>query len=565
MRIWRNIGKRLAQVPVADAKNVARGRLIFATAFGAACFILIGVQVIILSAAQPNTNHRLNTAIDTAPRGKILDRNGRVLATSLPAYRLYADPAEIMNPYEATLKLSQILPTMTEEDIYSKLTKKGRFVELSWRVSPATYSKALEHGVVGVYGQKRITRVYPQKEEAAHIVGIVNKDNKGIAGIEAGMNETLARGEDVHLSIDITVQSILREEIEEQMAKFEAIGGAGIVLDVETGELIALASLPQYDANYFSDADPDAKFNRATKGVYELGSTFKIINTAMALDSKTFKIGDIIDVVSPLWVGRFPIRDFHKETKSLNVAEVMVVSSNVGSARIADEMGAEVQRKYLDNLGLTSRLALEIPEVSTPLFPATWRRSSVMTIAYGHGISVTPTHLAAAIATVVGDGTRVYPSLLKGGVVKDFDEHVFDEKTVHASRAMMRAVITHDRGTGKKANAKGYIVGGKTGTSEKHKDGGYDKNVNIASFVASFPSHDPRYIVVVMVDAPKGQKFSYGYSTGGWVAAPAVRRFIVRAAPLLNVPPSDENSPEIRQLLAVDLPQLNAEKQNVSF
>ncbi|MCE2516841.1 MAG: penicillin-binding protein 2 [Alphaproteobacteria bacterium] len=565
MSIWRSIGKKLAQVPTADAKNVARQRLLVATALGAACFTLIAGQVVNLSTVDTSGKRHHRATAEVQERGKILDRNGRVLATSLPAYLLYADPAEIMNPYEATLKLSEILPGMTEEGIFSKLTQKGRYAELSWRVSPATYAKALENGVVGVYGKKRITRFYPQKEEAAHVIGVVNKDSQGLAGIEAGMNTVLAKGEDVHLSVDIAVQAILRKEIEEQMAKFEAIGGAGVVLDVKTGELLALASLPQYDANHFGSADDNAKFNRATKGTYELGSTFKILNTAMALESRTFDITDKIDVVSPLRVGRFPIRDYHPEKKPLNVAEVMVVSSNIGSARMADEMGADLQKKYLGSLGLLSRLELEVPEVASPQIPTIWRRANVMTISYGHGISVTPTHLAAAIATTVGNGTRVHPSLIKGGVKKDFDEQVFSAETVGAIRATMRRVVNHKRGTGKKANAKGYVVGGKTGTSEKHKVGGYDKKLNIASFAATFPAHDPRYVVVVMVDEPKGQKFSHGFSTGGWVAAPAVRRFITRAAPLLNVAPVDEKSPEIRQLLAVDLPQLDAEKRHASF
>jgi cell division protein FtsI (penicillin-binding protein 3) len=565
MSIWHKIGKRLAQMPTADARNVARQRLYVVTALGLSCFIMIALQVVVLSTVDDTRARQIDAVTSAVERGKILDRNGRVLATSLPAYLLYADPAEIMNPYEATLKLSAILPEMTEEGIFRKLTKKNRYAELSWRVSPATYAKVLKRGVVGVYGKKRITRFYPQKEEAAHVVGVVNKNNKGIAGIESGMNEKLARGEDVHLSLDIAVQSILREEIESQMTKFDAIGGAGVVLDVETGELIALVSLPQYDANNYTDAKPDAKFNRASKGTYELGSIFKIINTAVALDSGRFRITDKIDVVTPLQVGRFSIQDFHPEKKPLNIAEVMVVSSNIGSARMADEIGAELQQKYLEFLGLLSRLDLELPEVATPQIPDVWRQDSVMTISYGHGISVTPTHFAAAVASIVGGGTKVYPSLIKGGKNKDFDEQVVNPETAAAIRAIMHHSVNHRRGTGKKARAKGYVVGGKTGTSEKPKDGGYNENLNIASFIAAFPSHAPRYVVMVMVDEPKGQKFSYGYSTGGWVAAPAVQRFITRAAPLLNVTPVDEKSPKIRQLLAVDLPQLDAEKTHASF
>ena len=565
MTIWHTISRKLMQVPKADAKAVAKNRLFLAGALAASCFILIGGQVVTLSTDVKTRTYYGADNQKAAERGRILDRNGRVLATSLPAFMLYVDPAEIMNPYEATAKLEDILPHLTEEEIFSRITRKGRFVELSWRVSPATYARALERGVVGVYGRKRITRFYPKRHEAAHVIGLVNKDNQGLVGIEAGMNNALSNGEDIHLSLDIAVQAILREEIQHQIDAFEAVGGAGVVLDVKTGELIALVSLPEYDNNHYADTTPDQRFNRATKGTYEMGSTFKILNTAMALESGQFNINDKIDVVSPLSVGRFPIRDFHAEKKPLNVAEVMVVSSNKGSARIADVLGAETQKHYLDQLGLLSRLDLEIPEVASPQVPQVWRRSTLMTVSYGHGISVTPTHLAAAVATTLGDGNKVVPSLIKGGKVKDFEEEVFSAETIRNVRAIIRNVVTHKRGTGKKANAQGYVVGGKTGTSEKNKVGGYHKDLNIASFVAGFPAHDPRFVVVVMVDEPKPQKFSYGYATGGWVAAPAVSAFISRAAVLLNVTPSDEKSPEIRRLLEVNLPQLDAEVTNASF
>ena len=565
MSIWRTITSTLTQVPKADAKSVAKNRLFLAGALAAACFILIGGQVIALSTDVKTRTYYGTNDNKADYRGRILDRNGRVLATSLPAFMLYVDPAEIMNPYEATAKLEDILPHLSEEEIFSRITRKGRFVELSWRVSPATYARALERGVVGVYGRKRITRFYPQRSEAAHVIGLVDKDNNGLVGIEAGMNNILASGEDVHLSIDISVQAILREEIQKQIDTFEALGGAGVVIDINTGELVALVSLPEYDNNHYSDTTADQRFNRATKGTYEMGSTFKILNTAVAIESETFEINDMIDVVSPLFVGGFQITDFHAEKKPLNVAEVMVVSSNKGSARIADTFGAEIQQKYLKQLGLLDRLDLEIPEVATPQVPEVWRRSTLMTVSYGYGISVTPTHLASAIATTLGDGEKVEPSLIKGGKVTDFEENVFSDETVRNIRAITRNVVTHRRGTGKKANAKGYVVGGKTGTSEKTKIGGYHKDLNITSFVAGFPAHDPRYVVVVMVDAPKPQKFNYGYITGGWVAAPAVSTFITRAAVLLNVSPSNEKSPEIRRLLEVNLPQLDAEVTNASF
>ena len=565
MSIWRKLGKKLIEVPDQDPRSTARNRLALPVMIGTGAFLMIGIQLVSLSFEDSLPMQRFADKSTAIERGKIYDRGGRILATTLPAFELYADPRTIMNPYEATVQLSDLLPNLTEEQIFSQLTRNTRYAELSWRVSPATYAKALERGIVGVYGRERDTRFYPQKYEAAHLIGTVNKDNNGLTGIESGMNEALAKGDDVHLSIDVAIQAILREEIETQISKFQAIGGGGIVMDVKTGEIIAMVSLPHYNANSYSRADKDAQFNRATKGVYEMGSTFKILNTAMALDSGVFEASDMIDVVSPLRVAGRTINDFKKEKQALNVAEVMVVSSNKGSARIADKLGADIQQKYLSSLGLLNRLSLEIPEVATPIIPAPWQRVSTMTVSYGHGISVTLAHLAAAVSTTIGDGTRVHPSLVKGGVKKDYDERVFSHETVRQTRAIMRRVVTHKRGTGKFANIEGYVVGGKTGTSEKIVNGRYAKNLNIVSFLAAFPAHDPQYVVVAMVDEPKGQKFSQYYATGGWVAAPAVGGFIRRAAPLLNVAPVDEQSPKIRPFLEVNSPQLDAEVQNASY
>jgi len=565
MSIWRSITRILGRLPAAEARIVARQRLLLAASLGVASFILIGLQVVSLAMVEPKARAQEQADTDTPMRGKIYDRKGRVLATSLPAFMLYADPAEVMNPYDATLQLAELLPGLTEEQIFEKLTQKSRFAEISWKVSPATYAKTLQAGIVGVYGRKRITRFYPQRAEAAHILGAVNKDNIGIAGIEAGMQARLARGEDIHLSIDVSVQAILRQEIEEQITKFDAIGGAGVVMDVATGEIIAMVSLPDYDANYLAEAGEEARFNRATKGLYELGSTFKIFNTAMAVDSGVFSLDDMIDVVSPLRVGRYSIRDYHPEKAPLNVAEVMVVSSNKGSARIADTLGPEIQQRYIKGLGLMDTLALPIPEVATPIIPGRWKRAEVMTISYGHGLSVTPVHLAAAVATTVGEGTKVIPSLEKGGDTSPLKEEVFSPETVRQIRPVLRRVVTHPRGTGKKANTLGYSVGGKTGTSEKSSKGGYSRKANIASFIGVFPSHAPRYAVMVMVDEPKGQKFSFNYATGGWVAAPAVGRFIQRAAPMLDVAPVNEKSPEFRRIMMVNLPQLDKEVKNASY
>ena len=556
--------RRLVRVPGAEAVAVARSRLLLGAGFGCAAFALIGLQVVTLSLDGPGEGFRPAGAPEAPARGWIYDRNGRVLASSLAAFEIYADPAEVMDPVAAAIALAGLLPGMTEEKALEQLTRGGRYSELAWKVSPQTYAKVLGAGIVGVHGRKRVTRFYPQKEQAAHLLGAVDKDNRGLAGVEAGFDAALARGEDLHLSIDLEVQAILRRAIALQVERFGAAGAAGVAMDIRSGEIVALVSLPDYDPNGYQGAGADMMFNRATRGVYELGSAFKILNTAMALDSGVLTAADMVDVVSPLSVGRFTISDYHPERRPLNVAEVMVVSSNKGSARIAEALGVQAQKSYFRALGLLDRLEIGIPEAAQPLVPADWKRAEMMTISYGHGLSVSPVHLAAAVATAVGDGLKVKPSLLRGGDRSGIHEEVFSGATTAQVRAIMRRVVTHPRGTGGTADAPGYVVGGKTGTAEKNASGAYSDEANIVSFVGAFPLNDPRFVVMVMVDEPQGRGSGGGRATGGWVAAPAVRRFVLNAAPILDVAPVDEESPELRQILEVNLPTLDAEAGHAS-
>jgi cell division protein FtsI (penicillin-binding protein 3) len=339
------------------------------------------------------------------------------------------------------------------------------------------------------------------------------------------------------------------------------------MLDIESGEVLALVSLPDFNPNHFGGTDADTRFNRATLGLYEMGSTFKVLNTAMALQAGTTTVNRRYEVAKPLRIGGHRISDFHVYDWPLTVPEILVLSSNIGSARMAAEIGAETQQAYLRRLGMFERLSLEIPEVATPLIPRSWRQSEIATISYGHGISVTPLHLAAAVATASGSGLWTAPTLLRRQPDdQPVRERVFSEETTRAVRSMMRLVVKHPDGTGNYAEARGYMVGGKTGTTEKIRpEGGYYKDRNIASFAATFPVHDPRYVLVVMVDEPKGQKHSYGYATGGWVAAPAARHIIENAAPLLGIHPVDENAPEIRQKLRLDFKIGKEEKTLAAF
>jgi len=567
MSILSRFIRLVRDMPAAEARRVAANRLGFVRLVAAACFLAVGARVLIL-AADVNAEAKFYTpTFEQVIRGNIQDRNGQMMATTLPAFELYANPREILDPYEAAAALSSVLTDMSEEQIFSRLTRKSSYSELAWRLSPKKYADVLRLGIAGIHGRRKLVRVYPNAEAAAHLLGGVDKDGKGIAGIEYSKNDDLAAGKDLTLSIDLNIQAILRQELSAQIDLFEAIGGAGIVQDIETGEIIAMVSLPDFDANHFRHASDNQRFNRAATGVYELGSTFKIFNTAIALESGQFQASDVIDVVSPLRVGRFSIRDYHPEKTPLNVAEVLIVSSNKGSARIADRLGAEMQKEYFEQMGFFKAAPLEIPEIGAPLIPSRWGRAEIMTMSYGHGISVTPVHLTSAVATTVGSGMVISPTLIKRTTPNDFDVQLFSPDTSAQIRAMMRRVVSHPRGTANFADIDGYAVAGKTGTSEKTSGNGYNKKANITSFVSVFPAHDPKYVVFAMIDEPKPQKHSFYYATAGWVAAPVGGRIIERIAPMLGVHPVDENSPEIRRSLMLELPELNKEEEakHVSF
>ncbi|MEX0503408.1 peptidoglycan D,D-transpeptidase FtsI family protein [Alphaproteobacteria bacterium LSUCC0719] len=551
----------------ARSRRIAEVRLVMSAVVVFAVFAAIAARVMLLATDEANARTAGIVPPPKAERGQILDRKGRLLATNLPITVLHADPGEIMDPAAAARALAPLLPRHDEAALVRLLTKDTRYVELDRKLTPARHAEILNLGIPGVYFRKSTLRAYPSGRLAAHILGQVDTDNNGLAGVEKSLDAQLAAGKDITLSIDAGVQAIVAREINKQIQIFEAIGGAGIMLDIESGEVLALVSLPDFNPNHFGGTDADTRFNRATLGLYEMGSTFKVLNTAMALQAGTTTVNRRYEVAKPLRIGGHRISDFHVYDWPLTVPEILVLSSNIGSARMAAEIGAETQQAYLRRLGMFDRLSLEIPEVATPLIPRSWRQSEIATISYGHGISVTPMHLAAAVATASGSGLWTAPTLLRRQPDNQpVRERVFSDETTRSVRSMMRLVVKHPDGTGNYAEARGYMVGGKTGTTEKIRpEGGYYKDRNIASFAATFPVHDPRYVLVVMVDEPKGQKHSYGYATGGWVAAPAARHIIENAAPLLGIHPVDEKAPEIRQKLRLDFKIGKEEKTLAAF
>lgn len=546
-----------------QALEVGRNRLILAGCLLTLGFAAIAGRVVELSALRDHNEPTVPTAAADAAlqtgRADIVDRNGMLVATSLRTPSLYADPSEVLDANRAARRLTTVLTDLPVAEIEAKLRANRRFVWLKRSLTPHEQYKVNALGIPGLHFMDEWKRIYPQSSLMAHVVGFTDIDDRGISGIERSFDEVLRDGrEPLRLSVDLRIQHIVRQELARQIGLFEAIGGTGIVLDVNTGETVAMVSLPDFDPNVAGEMSPDQRFNRATLGVYEMGSTFKIFNTAMALDAGTVTLRDGYDATKPIRIARFTINDFHGEHRWLSVPEIFKYSSNIGSVKMAMDVGTERQQAFMARMGMLKPMSLELPERGYPLVPSPWRPINTMTISFGHGLSVSPMHLASGVATVVNGGIKRPTTLLKttGRVL---GEEVLKPATSKAMRQLMRLVVVD--GTGRNADAKGYLVGGKTGTAEKVGGSrGYARKSLLSSFVAAFPVNDPKYVVLIMVDEPKGQKFSNGYATGGWVAAPAVKRIVERAAPLLGVAPIIMDPPDIRRDLLVDLPDTGGKR-----
>jgi cell division protein FtsI (penicillin-binding protein 3) len=538
--------------------EVGRNRLlvlccIFFLAFTLAAIRLVDVAVLRGLDEPPIIAEPLYAGLKIG-RANILDRNGILLATSLSVPSLYADPQEVFDVLGTVKNLSRVLIGLNQENLVKKLNSKKRFVWIKRGLTPGQQQRVNALGLPGLHFQKEDKRFYPQRSLSSHVVGFSGTDAAGLAGVEKYFDGQLRDGsEPLKLSIDIRIQHILREEIASQILSFNAIGGAGVFIDVNSGEVLAMVSLPDFDPNFINNSSVDARFNRATLGVYEMGSTFKIFNTALALEAGSATMHSGYDATKPIRVARFTINDYHAQKRWLSVPEIFQYSSNIGSAKMALDYGSKAQKEFMRELGFLNRLPIELPERGRPMFPTPWQRISTMTIAFGHGIAVSPLHLVSGVATVVNGGIRWPVTIVKRNNTKpSIGKQILSKKTSKNMRRVLRLVV--ENGTGRKASAEGYLVGGKTGTADKQSPtGAYAKASRLSSFVATFPIHKPKFAVFVMVDEPKGNKSSFGYATGGWVAAPAVRRIIERAAPLLGVLPKDEMSPKIRQILEIDL------------
>lgn len=504
-------------------------------------------------------------------RSDIVDRNGIILATSLETASVYANPKIMLDKKQAAQKLASVFKDLSVDELKTKFNIDKNFVWIKRNLTPSEQYKVNALGIPGVYFQAEEKRIYPHKNLFAHALGFVNIDSHGISGIEKQFDKYLNRkinadgdaaGEaPLKLSLDVRVQNVMREALLESIGTFKAKGASGVVMDVTTGEVLAMVSLPDFDPNQPTSAKPDDIFNRVTYGVYEMGSTFKIFNMAMGFDHGAIKMKDSYDVASPIKIGGFSIHDYHPKAPVLTVPEIFMYSSNIGSAKIAMDTGSDNQKAFLKKLGLLSELELEIPEKGTPLYPSTWSKISSMTISYGHGIAVTPMHVATATASLINGGMLYTPTLLKKEDNEIYGKRVVNLKTSDNMRKLLRLAVQY--GTGEKADVANYLVGGKTGSADKVVVGGYNRHAIISSFIGAFPMNKPRYVVYAMIDEPTGNKSTGGFATGGMVAAPVVNKVISRIGPMLNVMPVDENKYEIRKEFWYDNGKI-AEPQLVS-
>ncbi|UPO79147.1 penicillin-binding protein 2 [Parasaccharibacter sp. TMW 2.1888] len=481
-------------------------------------------------------------------RASIVDRNGQPLALSLPVVQVYANPMEIIEPEDVARSLHTILPNLNMAETIRRLKQKKQFVYLARNIAPTDELAINNLGIPGIYFENGEQRHYPLGNVAAQILGSVDIDNHGIAGVEKFFNQRLLGDHaPLRLSIDARVQAAVRDELNDAKLRFRAIGASAILMDVHTGEILAIVSLPDYDANDFAHAADDARFNRAVTGMYEPGSTFKLQTAAMALELGVAHPWDQFSTI-PIHVGRFKISDLKTDHFApwLALPSVMAYSSNPASAHIALDVGRDRQHEWLKNMGFLDRVPVELPEAGRPLVPSlkNWGETTVMTVGFGHGVAESPLAIVRGTACTGNGGYLVTPTLLAREHLNDDvvmaeeqkGPHLISTKNSELLRRILRLVVT--KGIGKKAESPGYIVGGKTGTAEKiGAHGGYLKHVNITAFTGMFPMNDPKYALYVMLDAPQGTAETHGWTTAGWIAAPTFSRIVTRTAPMLGLFP----------------------------
>jgi len=534
-----------------DRGAKARARVGLAIVAFAAVYFIIAVRLVMFATVSDGrTAHRAVTgdAIATA-RPDILDRNGEVLATDVRVPSLYGEPRRLIDVDEAVELLTADLPDLDANELRERLSSKRGFVWLKRDITPEQQREIYRQGLPGIGFLNENKRDYPNGPEVSHLLGHVNVDNQGIAGMEKWLDghglaalhlaglATDRLQNPVELAVDLRVQHALRDELVTARTNFKALAAAGIVLDVHTGEVVAMVSEPDYDPNNPHEALDPTRINRLTTGVYEMGSTFKAFTIAMALDSGKFTLQSTVDAHGPMHVGRFQIHDFEPENRMLSVPEIFTYSSNIGAARTALAVGVEAHKTFLRKMGQLDRLRTELPESAEPIVPKHWGDLNTITIAFGHGLSVAPLQALMGVAALMNGGLLIPPTFLKRteAEARALGKQVIKPQTSEMMRYLMRLNV--EKGTARKADIPGYYIGGKTGTADKVINGHYSKASVLTDFMAIIPADQPRYLLLIMLDDPKVLPETHGFKTSGWNAVPVGGAVVSRIAPLLGIEP----------------------------
>lgn len=535
-------------------KDMMRGRIVMVGILLLAVYSVIGLRLTELANTEDQTAKNGGQAVNPLmlARPDLTDRNGEVMAKDLTTFSLSADPRKIAFPEEVVEQLAAVLPEINKLQILRRLRSDAKFAWIKRELTPAQQQEILNLGIPGLHFDTETRRFYPGGRVASHLVGHVDIDNHGTAGFEkfidtnwlndlraVGFSETY-RPKPVKMSIDMRVQHVVHDELIHAMERYQAVAAVGVVLDAKTGEVVAMSSLPDYDPNHPQKTLNSETLNRATAGVFEMGSTFKAMTTAMALESGRITMNDHIDATHPIRHGRFTIRDFHAKKRVLSVPEVFIYSSNIGTVKMAQAVGPNSHRNFLSKLGLLNASSHELPEIGKPIEPGKWKELSSMTISFGHGISVTPLQTVVAAAAILNGG-KLIPPTFRPRTIEEANllaTQVVSPETSLDMRYLFRLNV--EKGSGKRADVPGFYIGGKTGTAEKVVNGKYSSEKKLNSFLSAFPADDPQYVMLVMIDEPQPEEGQEA-ATAGLNAAPTTAAIIRRIGLTLGLTPRLDN------------------------
>jgi cell division protein FtsI (penicillin-binding protein 3) len=562
---WRRRVLRALLYGQADRHAKARGRIGLTMIAFTAVYAIIAGRLIVYAVTPDSHMARRGSAGDAVAtaRPDIVDRRGEILATDIKAPSLFGEPKRLIDVDEAVELLTAVMPDLDTKEVRERLGNRKRgFAWLRREITPKQQQDVYKLGIPGIGFLTENKRVYPNGAEVAHLIGLVNVDNQGIAGIEkwldnSGLAALHAAGlatdrlqEPVNLAVDLRVQHTVRDELIAARDKFKAKAAAGLVTDVRTGEVLAMVSVPDFDPNNPREASDPTRINRLTTGVFEMGSTFKALTLAMGLDSGKFTLSSMLDARASLRYGKFNIHDYHAQHRVLSLSEVFTYSSNIGTAKIALGMGVEHHKWFLKKMGQLDRLYTELPESAMPLVPKRWGELNTITIAFGHGLSVAPLQATMAVGALMNGGMMIPPTFLKRSEeeAQKLAVRVVKPETSAMMRYLMRLNV--EKGSAKKADIPGYYVGAKTGTAEKVVGGRYSKTKLLTTFMAVLPADKPRYLITVLLDEPQAVPGTFGFATSGWNAAPTTAKIIARVAPMLGLEPRLDLPPADQLILA---------------